>query len=101
MGDALLGIRHAETRTEAGARCCSKMCALRPGLVQGTRARGLFDKAQLTLLRDYAVQERLEILQEFVDVETAKIAGRHSFNAMLALQGRLDAMYEDKLDGRI
>ncbi len=41
-------------------------------------------QAQLTLLREYAAQERLDILQEFVDVETAKIAGRHSFNAMLA-----------------
>ena len=41
-------------------------------------------QAQLTLLREYAAQERLDILQEFVDVETAKVAGRHSFNAMLA-----------------
>src|ERR1700736_3544836 len=41
-------------------------------------------QAQLTLLREYAAQERLDILQEVVDVETAKIAGRHSFNAMLA-----------------
>jgi site-specific DNA recombinase len=41
-------------------------------------------QAQLTLLRDYAAQEKLQILQEFVDVETAKVAGRPSFNAMLA-----------------
>ena len=41
-------------------------------------------QAQLTLLRDYAAQEKLQILQEFVDVETAKVAGRQSFNAMLS-----------------
>src|SRR5260370_37544720 len=41
-------------------------------------------QAQLTLLREYAAQERLDILQEFVDVEIAKIAGGHSFNEMMA-----------------
>ncbi len=41
-------------------------------------------QAQLNLLRDYAAQERLEILKEFTDVETAKVAGRMQFNAMLA-----------------
>ena len=41
-------------------------------------------QAQLTLLREYATQEKLEILREFVDIETAKVAGRQSFNAMLA-----------------
>jgi site-specific DNA recombinase len=41
-------------------------------------------QAQLNLLRDYAAQENLEILKEFIDVETAKVAGRMQFNAMLA-----------------
>src|SRR5262245_35649525 len=40
--------------------------------------------AQLKLLRDYARQQRLTILQEFTDVETAKQAGRSQFGAMLA-----------------
>lgn len=41
-------------------------------------------QAQLNLLRDYATQENLQILKEFIDVETAKVAGRMQFNAMLA-----------------
>lgn len=41
-------------------------------------------QAQLNLLRDYAAQENLQILKEFIDVETAKVAGRMQFNAMLA-----------------
>jgi site-specific DNA recombinase len=40
--------------------------------------------AQKKLLRDYATRERLTILQEFVDVETAKQAGRGGFGEMLA-----------------
>src|SRR5215475_1069669 len=41
-------------------------------------------QAQLNLLRDYTAQENLEVLKEFIDVETAKVAGRLQFNAMLA-----------------
>ena len=40
--------------------------------------------AQLKLLRQYAHEQRLTILHEFVDVETAKQAGRGHFGAMLA-----------------
>ena len=40
--------------------------------------------AQLKLLRTYALEHRLTILQEFVDVETAKQAGRGGFGEMLA-----------------
>jgi DNA invertase Pin-like site-specific DNA recombinase len=40
--------------------------------------------AQLKLLRAYALEHRLTILQEFVDVETAKQAGRGGFGEMLA-----------------
>jgi site-specific DNA recombinase len=39
--------------------------------------------AQLKLLREYALQHDLAIAQEFVDVETAKQAGRASFGEML------------------
>jgi len=41
-------------------------------------------QAQLRLLREYAEQQNIQVLQEFVDVETAKTAGRLAFNGMLA-----------------
>jgi site-specific DNA recombinase len=40
--------------------------------------------AQLKLLRTYAVEHRFTIRQEFVDIETAKHAGRGGFGEMLA-----------------
>src|SRR5712692_8381129 len=40
--------------------------------------------AQLKLLRQYALEHGLVIIQEFVDVETAKQAGRGRFGEMLA-----------------
>lgn len=39
--------------------------------------------AQLKLLREYAVAKGFEVVQEFVDVETAKQAGRESFGQMV------------------
>jgi site-specific DNA recombinase len=39
--------------------------------------------AQLKLLREYAQKNDLAIVQEFVDVETAKMAGRKNFGAMV------------------
>ena len=48
--------------------------------------KGYSIQAQLNLLRDYAAEENLEILKEFIDVETAKVAGRMQFNAMLAFE---------------
>lgn len=39
--------------------------------------------AQLKLLREYAAKQRFEIVEEFVDVETAKQAGRTSFAEMV------------------
>ncbi|MCP3660105.1 MAG: recombinase family protein [Bacteroidetes bacterium] len=39
--------------------------------------------AQLKFLMEYASKEDLQIVKEFVDVETAKKAGRTNFNAML------------------
>ena len=40
--------------------------------------------AQERLLREHARQHRLTVLREFVDVETAKQAGRSQFGQMLA-----------------
>src|SRR5215475_1015088 len=40
--------------------------------------------AQQKLLRQYAHDQRLTIVREFVDVETAKQAGRGGFGEMLA-----------------
>ncbi len=40
--------------------------------------------AQLTLLRDYARTEGLRVAQEYVDVETAKQAGRTNFGSMIS-----------------
>ena len=39
--------------------------------------------AQQRLLRDYALQKGLMVVEEFVDVETAKKSGRTAFTAML------------------
>ncbi|GAH73636.1 unnamed protein product, partial [marine sediment metagenome] len=39
--------------------------------------------AQLKLLRDYATKKNCKIVREFVDLETAKRAGRTSFNEMV------------------
>ena len=41
--------------------------------------------AQLKLLREYAADRGFEIAQEFVDVETAKQAGRTAFGEMVEL----------------
>src|SRR5204863_7963146 len=40
--------------------------------------------AQQKLLREYARAQKLTVLREFVDVETAKQAGRSQFGEMLA-----------------
>ena len=39
--------------------------------------------AQLKLLRDYALAEGIRVVEEYVDVETAKQAGRSSFGEMV------------------
>ena len=39
--------------------------------------------AQLKLLRDYAVRNEMQIVREFIDVETAKTPGRKRFNEMV------------------
>jgi len=40
--------------------------------------------AQLRLLRDYAREHALELIEEFIDVETAKQSGRTGFGRMIA-----------------
>ena len=39
--------------------------------------------AQLKLLHDYALEQELRVLKEFIDVETAKAAGRLQFGEMI------------------
>ncbi len=39
--------------------------------------------AQLNLIKEYAVKNKLKIIKEFIDVETAKQAGRSNFNSMI------------------
>jgi len=39
--------------------------------------------AQLRLLHEYAKQSDLNVVREFVDIETAKRTGRQNFEAML------------------
>lgn len=46
--------------------------------------QGYSISAQLRLLYDYAIQKGLTVEREFIDVETAKRAGRTGFNEMLS-----------------
>ena len=46
--------------------------------------QGFSIPAQRQLLKDYAEREGIHVVQEFEDVETAKRAGRTSFNEMVA-----------------
>jgi DNA invertase Pin-like site-specific DNA recombinase len=39
--------------------------------------------AQLKLLHEYAMEEGFQVIREFVDVETAKTAGRSQFGEMV------------------
>src|SRR4051812_20481253 len=54
--------------------------------------------AQLDLLRQHAAERRLRVLREFIDVETAKQAGRTAFGQMVAFvskrPGRLVLLVE-------
>jgi site-specific DNA recombinase len=40
--------------------------------------------AQLKLLKDYAVKNEFKVVEEFIDVETAKKSGRMNFEKMVA-----------------
>src|SRR5689334_7547428 len=44
--------------------------------------------AQEKLLREYAVRHGVEVVEEFIEAETAKQAGRTRFGEMLAYLGR-------------
>lgn len=44
--------------------------------------------AQQVLLREYAAKQGCQIIREFVDVETAKVAGRKAFGEMVAFLKR-------------
>ncbi len=48
--------------------------------------------AQQRLLREYAVKNDFVVVQEFVDVETAKQAGRTNFNKMLAFLAEMPSV---------
>ena len=48
-----------------------------------TRFSTAINTAQLKLLREYAVSEGFRVVEEYVDVETAKQAGRSSFGEMV------------------
>jgi len=41
--------------------------------------------SQIKTLKEYALRNNFQIVQEFIDVETAKRTGRNNFNAMIAL----------------
>lgn len=45
--------------------------------------KGFSIPAQLKLLRAYAAENGIRVVREFVDVETAKVAGRSGFNEMV------------------
>lgn len=47
------------------------------------KEEGFSIPAQLDLLRAYAKEHHIEVVQEFTEAETAKHAGRHKFNEML------------------
>ena len=44
--------------------------------------------AQTKLLKDYAVREGIEVVKDYVDVETAKVPGRPGFNEMIDFFGK-------------
>ena len=53
--------------------------------------------AQCKLLREYAVQRQFGIIQEYVDVETAKSSGRTNFNEMVKYLRKHPAYAVDRL----
>ena len=67
----------------------SKKAALRPAVLyarvssRDQEREGFSIPAQQKLLRTYAVQNGLELVEEFTDIETAKRTGRTAFNKMM------------------
>ena len=48
--------------------------------------------AQIKLLREYASKNNFKIVEEFVEAETAKRAGRHQFNKMITFLKKIKAL---------
>jgi site-specific DNA recombinase len=69
-----MGVRGASEEAVLYARVSSK----------DQEREGFSIPAQQKLLREYARQQRLTIVREFLDVETAKHAGRGGFGEMIA-----------------
>lgn len=67
---------------------------------QEQRTEGFSIEAQLELLRTYATREKLEVVEEFVDVETAKKAGRTEFTNLLQTvkKQKIDVVLCEKTD---
>lgn len=84
--------RAAETtRSRAAARATTPVAPAREAVIyarvssKDQEKEGFSIPAQLRLLQDYAATHGYTVVQEFVDVETAKRAGRTNFNRMLEL----------------
>ena len=56
---------------------------VRPCFIQGAEKEGFSIPAQRKLLKEYAEQEGIHVVQEFEDIETAKRAGRTAFGEMV------------------
>ncbi len=76
-------------RTEAIDRSGRKQAVVYARVSSKEQEReGYSIPAQLKLLRDYAIHQDLDVANEFVDIETAKQAGRGSFGEMLKFLAR-------------
>jgi DNA invertase Pin-like site-specific DNA recombinase len=73
------------------SRQTTNRCSVQTGVIyarvssKDQEKEGFSIPAQLDLLRSYAAAHGIIIAQEFVDVETAKAAGRTAFGEMIAL----------------
>ena len=80
-------------------------CAHRPAVLyarvssKDQEKEGYSIPAQLDLLRGYAFDHRLNVLKEFLDVETAKAAGRCAFGEMIDLL-RKNKRMQDRTCGK-
>ncbi len=76
-------------RTEAIDRSGRKQAVVYARVSSKEQEReGYSIPAQLKLLRDYAIHQDLDVANEFVDIETAKQAGRGNFGEMLKFLAR-------------
>ena len=77
---------HSQTsQTGTSRRSCRDAGGdLRACLLQGAGEGGLSIPAQLKLLKEYAAAQGFAMMQEYVDVETAKQTGRTAFGEMVA-----------------